>query len=124
MSDQTSTPRDQSNLDPIYRSAGLVLTWGFRVAATLLGGGLLLAAIQGDDLSEEAEPIPEIVDLLLDGKSSALVDLAIVAMVLTPVAAVIAIALGFYRIADRRYTIASVFVLAVLGISIVVSMVT
>jgi uncharacterized membrane protein len=124
MSDQTSTPRDESNLDPIYRSAGLVLTWGFRVAATLLGGGLLLAAIQGDDLSEEAEPIPEIVDLLLDGKSSALVDLAIVAMVLTPVAAVIAIALGFYRIADRRYTAASLFVLAVLGISIVVSMLT
>jgi uncharacterized membrane protein len=124
MSDQTPTPGDQSNLDPIYRSAGLVLTWGFRVAATLLSGGLLLAAIQGDDLSEEAEPIPEIVDLLLDGKSSALVDLAIVAMVLTPVAAVIAIALGFYRIADRRYTAASLFVLAVLGISIVVSMLT
>lgn len=117
-------PHDQSKLDPIYRSAGVVLTWGFRIAAALLAGGLLLAAIQGDDLSNAAEPIPEIVDHLLDGESSALVDLAIVAMVLTPVAAVMAIALGFYRIADRRYTLASVFVLAVLGISIVVSMLT
>jgi uncharacterized membrane protein len=124
MTDQTAGSRDQSKLDPIYRSAGLVLTWGFRVAAALLAAGLLLAAIQGDDLSEEAEPIPEIVDLLLDGKSSALVDLAIVAMVLTPVAAVIAIAVGFYRIADRRYAVASFFVLAVLGISIIVSMLT
>ncbi len=124
MTDSTHGSHDQSQLDPIYRSAGLVLTWGFRVAAALLAAGLLLAAIQGDDLSESAEPIPDIVGNLLDGESSALVDLAIVAMVLTPVAAVIAIALGFSRIADRRYTLASFFVLAVLGISIIVSMLT
>ena len=124
MTDHTPGTHDQSQLDPIYRSAGIVLTWGFRVAAGLLAAGLLLAAIQGDDLSETAEPIPDIVGNLLDGESSALVDLAIVAMVLTPVAAVIAIALGFSRISDRRYTIASFFVLAVLGISIVVSMLT
>ena len=124
MTDHTSGGHDQSNLDPIYRSAGLVLTWGFRIAATLLAGGLLLAAIQGEDLSSEAESIPKIVEHLLDGESRALVDLAIVAMVLTPVVAVLAIALGFYRIADRRYTVASLFVLAVLGISIIVSMLT
>jgi uncharacterized membrane protein len=124
MIDQNTDTRDQSNLAPIYRSVGLVLTWGFRIAATLLAAGLLLAAIQDDDLSEKAEPIPDIVANLFDGESSALVDLAIVAMVLTPVAAVIAIALGFSRIADRRYTIASFFVLAVLGISIAVSMLT
>ncbi len=124
MIDQNTDTRDQSNLDPIYRSAGLVLTWGFRIAATLLAAGLLLAAIQDDDLSEKAEPIPDIVANLFDGESSALVDLAIVAMVLTPVAAVIAIALGFSRIADRRYTMVSFFVLAVLGVSIAVSMLT
>jgi uncharacterized membrane protein len=124
MTDRTPEPGDESNLDPLYHSAGLVLTWGFRIAAALLAAGLLLAAIQGDDLSTAAKPIPDTIELLLDGESSALVDLAIVAMVLTPVAAVIAIAIGFYRIADRRYTAASVFVLAVLGISIAVSMLT
>ncbi len=114
----------QSDLDPIYRVAGVVLTWGFRFAATLLAVGLLLAAIQDNGLSETAEPIPDILNLLLDGESSALVDLAIVVMVLTPVAAVLAIAAGFYRLGDRRYTLASLFVLAVLGISITISMLT
>ena len=119
--DETS-PHSRADLTPIYQSAVLVLTWGFRVAAALLGVGLVLQAIQGDGLSTSARPIPEIFDLLLDGESRALVDLAIVAMILTPVAAVVAIAAGFARIGDRRYTIASLVVLVILGISITVSL--
>jgi len=118
-----STDR-QSDLTPLYRTAGLILTWGFRLVAALLAAGLILAAIQGNDLSEQAEPLPQILKNLLDGESSALVDLAIVAMVLTPVAAVIAIATGFLRLGDRRYALASFFVLTVLGISIAISLLT
>ncbi len=114
----------QTDLTPLYRTAGLILTWGFRLVAALLAAGLILAAIQDDDLSEQAEPLPNILDNLLDGESSALVDLAIVAMVLTPVAAVIVIATGFLRLGDRRYALASLFVLAVLGISIAISLLT
>ncbi len=122
-----ATPQNadrQTDLTPLYRTAGLILTWGFRLVAALLATGLILAAIQDDALSEQAEPLPEILDNLLDGESSALVDLAIVAMVLTPVAAVIAIAAGFLRLGDRRYALASLFVLTVLGISIAISLLT
>lgn len=114
----------QSDLAPLYRTLGIVLTWGFRLTAALLASGLILAAIQDDDLSEESESLPEIAESLLDGDSSALVDLAIVAMVLTPVVAVVVVAVGFLRLGDRRYALASLFVLAVLGVSIAVSLLT
>lgn len=114
----------QSDLDPLYRSLGFVLTWGFRLTAALLALGLILAAIQGDDLSEESESLPNIAEHLLDGDSGAIVDLAIVAMVLTPVIAVVVVAIGFLRLGDRRYAVASLFVLAVLGVSIAISLLT
>ena len=110
-------------LAPLYRAAGLVLTWGFRLAAALLAGGLLLAAIRDESISKEAEPLSEILSLLLDGHSTALVDLSILAMILTPVATVLVIAVGFLRLNDRRYALASLFVLAVLGVSIAISLV-
>ena len=114
----------QTDLAPLYRAAGAVLTWGFRLTAALLAVGVVLAVIQDDELSEESESLPEIVGLLLDGDSSGLVDLAIVAMVLTPVVAVVVIVAGFLRLGDRRYALASLFVLAILGISIAVSLLT
>lgn len=117
-------PTGQSDLDPLYRALGFVLTWGFRLTAALLALGLVLAATQGDDLSEEAESLPRIAEHLFDGDSGALFDLAIVAMVLTPVVAVVVVAIGFLRLGDRRYALASLFVLAILGISIAISLLT
>ncbi len=119
-----AAPSGQSDLDPLYRTLGFVLTWGFRLTASLLALGLILAAIQDDDLSEEAESLPNIAEHLLDGDSGALVDLAIVAMVLTPVVAVVVVAVGFLRLGDRRYALASLFVLGVLGVSIAISLLT
>lgn len=112
----------QTELAPLYRSAIAVLTWGFRLAAALLTAGLIVAAVRDEKISKKAEPLSEIFSLLRHGHSTALVDLAILAMILTPVAAVVTTAAGFYRLGDRRYTLASLFVLTVLGVSIAISL--
>jgi len=59
---------------------------------------------------------------VLDGKASGIVDLAILCLMATPVATVFVVALGFFRIGDRRYGLLSLIVLGVLAISISLSL--
>jgi hypothetical protein len=111
-----------AELSPLYAAAGRVLAWGFRLSAALLAAGLLLALVRDEPLSTQAEPLPEVIDLVLDGHGAGLVDLAIVAMVLTPVATVVALAAGFLRLGDRDYALATLVVLAILGVSVALSL--
>jgi uncharacterized membrane protein len=108
-------------LSPIYRSAITVLTWGFRLGASVLTVGLVVAAIKGEPLKRKAESFPDILPAVFDGKASGIVDLAILCMVATPVAAVVAVAIGFFRIGDRRYGALSIGVLCDLAVSISLS---
>ncbi len=109
-------------LFPIYRSAITVLSWGFRLGAALLAVGLIVAAIKGEALERKAEAFPDIIPAVLDGKASGIVDLAILCLMATPVATVFVVALGFFRIGDRRYGLLSLIVLGVLAISISLSL--
>lgn len=111
-----------AELAPLYAAAGRLLAAGFRLSAALLAAGLLLALMRDEPLSREAEPLPEIIDLIRDGHGAGLVDLAIVAMVLTPVATVVVIAVGFLRLGDRRYALVSFVVLAILAVSVTLSL--
>ncbi len=111
-----------NELVPIYRAAGSVLTWGFRVAAALLIVGIGVALLRQEPLASRAEPLPEVVSALLDGDARGIVDLAILAMVATPVLTTLVVALGFLRLGDRLYAGLSLVVLAILGTSIAVAL--
>jgi hypothetical protein len=107
---------------PLYAAAERSLTWGFRLTVALLALGLALAIAGDDSVPETAEPLPEIVSLVLEGDGAGLIDLAIVTMVLTPVATVCVLALGFLRIGDRRYALVTFVVLAILGVTVTISL--
>ncbi len=109
---------------PIYQAAGSVLTWGFRVAAGLLTVGIGVALLRQEPLATRAEPLPEVISGLLDGDARGIVDLAIVAMIATPVMTTLAVAIGFLRLGDRLYAALSLVVLAILGTSIAVALLT
>ncbi|MDP9356337.1 MAG: DUF1634 domain-containing protein [Chloroflexota bacterium] len=109
---------------PIYRAAGSVLTWGFRVAAGLLTVGIAVALLRQEPLARRAEPLPEVISGLLDGEARRIVDLAIVAMIATPVMTTLAVAIGFLRLGDHLYAALSLVVLAILGTSIAVALLT
>ncbi len=107
---------------PIYQAAGSVLTWGFRVAASLLIIGIAVALVRQEPLARRAEPLPKVVSGLLEGEARRIVDLAIVAMIATPVVTTLVVAIGFLRLRDRLYATLSLVVLAILGTSIAVAL--
>ncbi len=111
-----------AELLPIYQAAGTVLTWGFRVAASLLIIGIVVALLRQEPLATQAEPLPEVISGLLDGEARRIVDLAIVAMIATPVITTLVVAIGFLRLRDRLYAALSLVVLAILGTSIAVAL--
>lgn len=106
---------------PIRRAAADTLNWGFRVTVVILAIGLVVTLAQGHDLETKATDFRDVIPGLLDGEGSAIVSLAILAMMITPVITVVVTALGFFRIDDRRYGKISLIVLGVLGISIIAS---
>ena len=105
-------------LAPLYAASSRSLAWGFRVSIALLAAGLLLSLARDEPLSERAEPLPEVVSLVRDGHGAGLVDLGLIAMVLTPVVTVSVLAIGFLRIGDRHYALISLVVLAILAVSV------
>jgi uncharacterized membrane protein len=107
---------------PVYAAAIRALRIGFRVGAALLVVGLVWAAIRGESLGREVDPIDKVLPTLFDGHASGLIDLAILCIMATPVAAVIMVARGFYRIGDRSYALLTLIVLAILGVSIGLSL--
>jgi len=109
-------------LAPTYAIAGAVLLWSFRIGAGLLVLGLLLAAIRGEPLDRELDPLAEIVPALRAGHAAGVVDLAILWLMASPVFAVVAVAAGFLRLGDRRYALLSLLVLAVLAASILLAL--
>ena len=109
-------------LAPVYTAARITLAWGFRFGAALLALGIALALVRREPLPTEAEPLPEILPAVLDGHAAGVIDLAIVALILTPVATTLTVALAFLRLGDRRYAALSLVVLAVLGVSIAFSL--
>lgn len=123
MSATTPSPDRRSDpLAPIYRSAIAVLTWGFRTGAALLVVGLVVAAAKRESIAREVDPFTEIFPKIIDGKASGIIDLAILAIMVTPLVTVVTVAVGFHRAGDRRFAIVSLCVLCILGVSVVLSL--
>jgi uncharacterized membrane protein len=114
-----STGRDTT---PLRNATANVLSWGFRVSVVLLAIGLVIAAFGDQTLAVKATSFADLIPDLLDGKASAIVSLAILAMMITPVVAVFVVARGFHKIGDRRYARISFVVLLVLAASIASSL--
>lgn len=108
--------------DVIYHHAIRVLHAGFLVAAVLLVAGVAWSLVERRPLDERVISFADLPSAISDGDPSAVIDLGILALMITPVVLVIVIARDFYELGERRYTIASLLVLAVLTTSIVISL--
>jgi uncharacterized membrane protein len=113
---------EQAAVDPIYPQVAAVLRTGFRIAAGFLLIGVVVALIRRESLSERVDPFTEIPNALLDGRARAFIDLAVISIMLTPLAAVGTILRGFLAVGDTRFARYAGTVLAILVASILLSL--
>lgn len=111
------------NADLIYTRALSILRIGFRLTAALLLIGIVVALARGEELAQQVDPFSKILPTLRDGHSSGIIDLAILAIMLTPVATVVMIAVTFRQLGDRRFARYSLAVLLILAASIASSLI-
>jgi uncharacterized membrane protein len=107
--------------DAIYQSAVQVLRGGFALSAVVLVIGAAWSLVDRHPLATEVLPFQEIPGALADGNPSAVIDLGILVMMLTPVLTVLVIAMNFSRLGERKFVTLSLGVLAILVTSIAIS---
>ena len=99
-----------------------VLKSGLYSSLAITALGLILVALQGIPAAQvRALPVTELLPRLLRGDGTAVLDLGLVLLMLTPVARVVAAVYGFAIERDRRFTLISLAVLLVLAVSFIVA---
>ncbi|MBA2468151.1 MAG: DUF1634 domain-containing protein [Chloroflexia bacterium] len=119
-SDRTMHTSDGERLREL---AARVLEIGFRVAVAIMAVGLVLAVIRQEALPSTLEQPADIAEGIVQGDPEAIVGLGIISIILTPFASTLVIAIAFYRQGDRRYAAISGLVLAILLVSIGLSLI-
>jgi uncharacterized membrane protein len=112
-----------ASLDVLYTNVSRVLRIGFRIAAGFLLIGLVIALVRQEALATKVDPFSKIPGALFDLHARAFIDLAIITIVLTPVAAVVAIWRGFLARGESRFAGYTLGVLGVLGASIALALI-
>ncbi len=99
-----------------------LFAWGFRISAALLVAGLAAATLRGEDFPDHVDDFGAIAAAVTAGQTTAIVDLALLVMMATPVVAALVITRGFFAAGDRRYGKISIAVLAILVLSVSISL--
>lgn len=106
----------------VYRIARRALIAGFGVTVALAAAALVLVGVSGDPIAESTMALSDLPAAVRDGDPSAVAEMAIFTIVLTPILTTLCVIGGFVRIGDRRYAAISVLVLLVLSGSMVVAL--
>ncbi len=111
--------RKDPHLDLVLSAVLLV---GSLVGMAVILWGLSLYFIHHPDTASVTDavalPFRELASQVLQGRSLAILDLGLVALMLTPILRVAMAIYQFWREGDRRYTLVSIGVLAVLAVSL------
>ena len=121
-SESSQAPIPSATDDALYRVAQQTLRYGFLAAATLFVIGSSALALAGDNMAETVMPIDTIPGKLVDGEPMAILDLAFLMLIMTPVITVLRLAMTYFRLGERRFAMISFVVLAILVLSATVAL--
>ena len=117
-----SDPRSDTTLARMRAEIGTLFRWNFRISAALLIAGLVVTIMRGEDFPTHVDSFDGIAAAITDGRTTAIVDLAILVMMATPLLAALIVTRGFFASGDRRYGMISIGVLAILVTSVAISL--
>jgi uncharacterized membrane protein len=107
-------------MDPLERTVQRILRVGVAVSVALLAVGLALGVASGEELTPRAVPLGDLGAGLAAMESAAYLSLGLVVLIATPFVRVAGSLLAFVRLRDRRYTLVTAAVLAVMCVSVVI----
>lgn len=102
-------------------SVATTLRIGMLLAVACIGVGIVAGLVTGDGL--DVDESQGLAGALLAGRPGSIVLFGVLLLTLTPVAQMIASAIGFGRAGDRRYLLIALVVLALLLGSLVIAVV-
>lgn len=109
-------------LASVYETAVVTLRFGFTVSALFFVLGLVWSIVSREEITHQVTPIQDIPGQLLGGTPMASVVLGFLALMLTPVIAVLRLSIAFFRMGDQRYAALSFVVLIILATSMALSL--
>lgn len=116
---ESSPQADIAQLSLVARS---ILRLGFTLSAIVLAAGIALSIIQGKELAGRTDSFSKVLPAVFRGDPHGVIDLSILLLMATPLATVISLVIGFWKIGDRRYAGISLLVVAILMISVTMSL--
>jgi uncharacterized membrane protein len=106
-------------MDPIERMVSRVLGIGIGAAVVLMVAGLVLGLASGEGMPDHTASLADLPGGLGEGDPAAYVSLGLLVLVATPFVRVGGSVVAFARERDRRYTLATAVVLAVMCLGVV-----
>lgn len=101
---------------------GTTLLYGLLLSITVMLAGLLYSLARGTSVSGHVLPLDRMPDQLASGNPSAVLDLGILLLFATPLAAVVVALLDFLRTRDRPFAAIAVLLLALLVVGVLVAL--
>jgi uncharacterized membrane protein len=107
---------------PIYRHVGYTLLYGLLVSIAVMLAGMAYGALRGKAASGHVLALDAVLPHLRDGDPSALLDLGILLLFATPLAAVLVALFEFVRIGDRTLGLITFVLVILLGVGFFVAL--
>lgn len=110
-------------LDRANRWVAAVLRWGSLVSAALMLLGVLWVLLPSDFPLQVGPPPPlaSLAAQLRQGNPYAVMQLGILFLLMTPLLRIVVAAGSFWRAGERRYTLVSLAVLAIIAVSLLLA---
>lgn len=117
LSRRSTTCRATVGGDHVGRTASRFLFAGFACFVVTMIVGVIWLLLTNRAMSPEIMPIGEIPRELRAGDPMAVIDLALLILIATPVVTMAAVATAFFRSGERRLALTALLVLAILIVS-------
>lgn len=101
---------------------GTTLLYGLLLSITVMLAGLLYSLARGTSVSGQVLPLDRVPGQLGRGNPSAVLDLGILLLFATPLAAVVVALLDFLQARDRPFAAIAVLLLALLVVGVLVAL--